>query len=316
MKSNNYKLSIFMYFFFCIWKALRLVIKKEKIDLVITYDPLKTGLIGTMICRLIRAKLAPEINGVYTSPAQWIDSPNNLSTEIKKICYKVIMRYVLKRSDGIRLLYKGQIDSLREVVKGKIIRDFPCFVPIDNFYNIRENKEVLFIGFPFKIKGVDILVKAFKIIANDYPAWKLKILGWFPNPKELNEAIDGHPQICHHPPVKYNEIPEHIGSCAIFVLPSRSEAMGRVLVEAMAAGKPRIGSNVDGIPTVINDGVDGLLFESENVDDLADKLSILMSNADLRHKLGRAGEIRAKEKFSKEIYFKNLFNFYNEVLGK
>jgi glycosyltransferase involved in cell wall biosynthesis len=48
--------------------------------------------------------------------------------------------------------------------------------------------------------------------------------------------------------------------------------MGRVLVEAMAAEKPRIGSSVGGIPTMINDGVDGYLVEPENIGDLAKKL--------------------------------------------
>ena len=95
---------------------------------------------------------------------------------------------------------------------------------------------------------------------------------------------------------------------------SRSEAMGRDLAEAMAAGKPRIGSNVDGIPSVINDGVDGLLVEPGNIDDPAEKLPMLMSNQELRQRLGKAGEIRAKKEFTKSIYFENLTNFYNEVL--
>ena len=72
-----------------------------------------------------------------------------------------------------------------------------------------------------------------------------------------------------------------------------------MLVEAMAAGKPRIGSNVDGIPTVINDGIDGLLVAPENVDDLANKLDMLMGNSDMRHELGKNGEIRAKKNFPK-----------------
>jgi glycosyltransferase involved in cell wall biosynthesis len=132
----------------------------------------------------------------------------------------------------------------------------------------------------------------------------------------LNDSIDGHPRIYHHKPVPYEEMPEHIGSCGMFVLPSRSEAMGRVLIEAMAAGKPRIGSNIEGIPSVINDGIDGLLFQTENVDALAEKMDVLMSNPELRQKLGKAGELRAKQEFTKSKYFNNLINFYNEVLEK
>jgi len=300
---------------FCIQNTISIMRKGNKINIVVTYDPLKTGLIGLIVSKIAGSKLAVEVNGVYTSPAKWMDEPDTVSTKLKRFVYPIIMRLVLKKADGIRLLFKNQIDPFRDVTQEKIIRAFPCFVPTDQFKNIEERKQVLFVGFPFKLKGVDILIEAFKKIAPKYPDWKLKILGWYPNPTELDEAIGGHQQIYHHPPVHYSEMPKHIGSCAILVLPSRSEAMGRVLVEAMAAGKPRIGSNIDGIPTVINDGVDGLLVEPENIDDLATKLDLLMGNVALRKKLGRAGEIRVKKKFTEEVYLNNIINFYNDIIN-
>ncbi len=316
MEFSNSKIRILKFLFFCIWNALKLLIKGEKIDLVTTYDPLSSGVIGLVVSYIHRTKFAPQVNGVYTSPSEWVDNAVAMETKLKKAIYPLIMHFVLKHADGITLLFKGQIDPFKKVIQDKIIHNFHSFVSIEDFRNISEDKEILFVGFPFKRKGVDILIEAFKKIAPKYPEWKLKILGWFPNPEELNKAIDGHPQIYHHKPVLHQEMPEHIGSCAILVLPSRSEAMGRVLVEAMAAGKPRIGSNVDGIPTVINNGVDGLLFEPENADDLAEKLNMLMSNPDLRRKLGKAGEIRARQEFTKEQYVRNLTNFYNKVLEK
>lgn len=314
MQFSNSMTNTIRFFIFCTWNAIKLLIKDERFDLVTTYDPLKTGLIGLVISRIHKAKFAPEVNGVYTSPAEWLDDIDSPLTKLKKIIYPKIMQFVLKRADGIRLLFRGQIDPLSNILKNKVVHNFHCFVPTEQFKNISEEKEVLFVGFPFKRKGVDILIDAFKEIASEFPEWKLKILGWFPNMGELSKAIDNHPQIYHHKPVNYEQMVEHIGKCAILVLPSRSEAMGRVLVEAMAAGKPRIGSWVDGIPTVIRDGIDGLLVEPESVPDLSEKLALLMSSSDLRKKLGSAGEKRVKKEFTKETYFKNLVNFYNCVL--
>ena len=304
------------FFLFCIFNAIKLRIQKIKVDLVITYDPIKTGLIGLFFSKIVGAKFSPEVNGVYTSPAEWLDLHDNLKNRLKKFLIPIIIRFVLNNADGIKLLFKGQIDSIHGNYRAKVIKFFPCFVPTYEFANkrINERNEVLFVGFPFKRKGVDILIHAFKRIAPKYPNWKLKILGWFPNPEELNSIINQHPQIYHHPPVHYFEMPDHISSCAILVLPSRSEAMGRVLVEAMAAGKPRIGSNVDGIPTVINDGIDGLLFESENITDLSQKLDLLMSSKELRGKMGNAGITRVKEHFTENIYYKNVIDFYNKIL--
>lgn len=314
MKSEQSKTSSLKYAFFCIRNAIMLLSEKTKIDLVITYDPLKTGLIGLFVSRMFKAKFIPEVNGVYTSQAVYMDDNGKLLKSLKGFTYPMIMRFVLKRADGIKLLFNNQIYPFKKIVKGKIIKCFPNYVATYGFKNIKEEKEVLFVGFPFRLKGVDILIKAFKAIALKYPDWKLKILGFYPDPTELNEAISGHSQIYHHKHVPHSEIPDHIGKCAILVLPSRSEAMGRVLVEAMAAGKPRIGSNVDGISTVINDGVDGLLVEPENVDDLAKKLDMLMGNPEMRQKLGNNGEIRAKVELSEERYVNNTIALYTEII--
>ncbi len=299
---------------FCIKSAVSLTRKKEVIDLVVTYDPLTTGLIAVIVSFIVNAKLVTEVNGVYTSQAIWIDSEDNIITRVKRRIYQKIMRFVLMKSDGIKLLFNNQIDPFKEITLNKIVKSFPCYVAVNEFKNIKENKEVLFVGFPLMLKGVDILIKSFKIIAPKYPDWKLKILGWYPDPEDLYSLISNHPQIFHHEPVPADDMPNHIGSCAILVLPSRSEAMGRVLVEAMAAGKPRIGSNVGGIPTVINNGVDGLLVEPEDVDDLSRKLDLLMGDQIMRHKLGKAGEIRAKKEFTEESYVNNLVDYYNEIL--
>jgi glycosyltransferase involved in cell wall biosynthesis len=307
--------SFFRYRKFCHRHAQDFLEKNGCFDLVTTYDPLKSGLIGASIAKMHGAPFAPEVNGVYTSPAEWLDEPYDIGNQIKKRVYPLIMLFVLKRAQGIRLLFPGQIDAFRNVTGSKVVHDFRRWVDTSRFVPIREDKEVFFAGFPFKRKGVDVLIAAFKQIAPKYPEWKLKILGWFPNDSELKAAIGGHAQIYRHPPVLFHEMPEHIGSCAILVLPSRSEAMGRVLLEAMSAGKPRIASNVDGIPTIVEDGRDGLLCEPGDIDDLAQKLDLLMGNPELRKKLGNAARERAKKEFTFDAYMSNLIRFYNAVIA-
>jgi glycosyltransferase involved in cell wall biosynthesis len=98
--------------------------------------------------------------------------------------------------------------------------------------------------------------------------------------------------------VNNERLAPYVGRCAAMVLPSRSEAMGRVLLEAAAAGKPRIGAAVNGIPSVIEDGVDGLLFPKNDVDALAERLTRVMSSPDLRRRLGAAARARAVREYS------------------
>ena len=89
-----------------------------------------------------------------------------------------------------------------------------------------------------------------------------------------------------HKPVFYDKVVKLMAGCSLFILPSRTEAMGRVLLEAMACEKPIIASNVGGIPEVIKNGYNGLLFKSENVDDLADKIRLVLSNKKFALMLG------------------------------
>ncbi|MCI5207450.1 MAG: glycosyltransferase, partial [Candidatus Electrothrix sp. ATG2] len=284
-------------------------------DLIITYDPLKTGLIGLLAKFYLGGKIVVEVNGVYGSPIVWEDQYGNSGNALKKKIFPMVIRFVLKRSDGIKLLFPKQLDGLRVDLAGKVVTSFFDWVNTDLFHLTGEDKEVLFVGFPFRIKGVDVLITAFKQIAAYHPDWSLKILGWYPDQTELETAIDGHPQIFYHPPVSAAEMIDHIGKCGFLVQPSRTEAMGRVLVEAMAAGKARIGSRVDGVPTVINDGVDGLLVEVENVEELAEKIDLLIRDEKLRKKLGTTAAERARKEFSAQIYVKLTSEFYQRVIG-
>ena len=223
---------------------------------------------------------------------------------------------MVRRADGVKLLYPEQLDFCRPLLAGKVVRSFFDFVgDLRPFRNLGEEKQILFVGFPFFLKGVDVLIRAFLAIAPAHPDWKLKILGWYPKPLESYFELARHPQIFHHPPVHHREMPDHMGVCAMVVLPSRSEAMGRVLLEAMGAAKPRIGARVGGIPTVIEHGVDGLLFEPENVDQLAQQIDSLIRDPALRKALGERGQARARAHFTVELFRQSVEEFYGAVLA-
>lgn len=304
----KYIISIFVYF-------LKLKFdRKVNIDLVVTYDPLKTGLLGLIAAWVYNAKFSPEVNGDYTTEVNYREINNKFMQKFKRLVFLTIERFVLKRSDGIKILYKSQIDFFKTDLQGKYIRVLPAYVDLSIFKNIEEKKEILFAGFPFYLKGVDLLIDAFKRVSDKYPEWTLKILGWYPNKQELEDKIGGHEKIYHHPPVYHKDMPEHIGRCGIFVLPSRSEAMGRVLLEAMAAGKARIGSDAGGIPTIINHGEDGLLFAAGNINSLTECLDKLLSDVSLREKLGRNGRDRAMREFSNDRFFSDFKSFYMKII--
>jgi len=101
----------------------------------------------------------------------------------------------------------------------------------------------------------------------------------------------------------------------VFVLPSLNEGMGRVLVEAMALGKPIVASHIGGIPDLITQGKNGFLVPPRNPEQLAKYIQILIEDKEKRESMGQAGK-KISLKFSKEIMVEKITGLYNELLFK
>jgi glycosyltransferase involved in cell wall biosynthesis len=221
---------------------------------------------------------------------------------------------VLSRAEAVRLLFDDQLRGFVRLPAKVLTRRFFDITHIERFHPGAEENMILGAGFPFRIKGFDILCQAFLSIAARYPNWKLVLIG-HRVPEELLAAGLEHPQIQTRPGVYQPELAEWISRCAIFAMPSRTEGMGRVLIEAGAAGKCRVASRVDGIPTVVEDGVDGVLVQKENVEELALTLARLIEDAPLRTRLGDAARARIQREFSGDAYLAHYAELVSSALA-
>jgi glycosyltransferase involved in cell wall biosynthesis len=92
-----------------------------------------------------------------------------------------------------------------------------------------------------------------------------------------------------------DDIPAIMPLFDVFVLPSLNEGMGRVLVEAMAAGRPVVASRVGGIPDLVRHGETGLLVTARDDEAIAASISMLLGNPARAERMGAAGRLRSLE---------------------
>ncbi len=182
----------------------------------------------------------------------------------------------------------------------------PSYVPGDYAF---------FAGRIEPLKGVPTLWKACKEI----PEFRVKLAGRGPllEEGEIFCKENGLNEVQHLGFQTGDALKALFRESRFVALPSECyENSPMVILEAFAAGKPVIASRIGGIPELIEEGVDGLLFEPGNVQELASAMRRLVDNPDLAEEMGRRGRAKVEERYSLEAYMKSLVRVYNKALNR
>jgi glycosyltransferase involved in cell wall biosynthesis len=207
---------------------------------------------------------------------------------------------------------------------GKPLRQFIAWTDIEVFQESgalgqKTGEEVyfLYVGVLIPRKGIHILLDAFARVIHDFPDAKLLIIGGPENPeyavslKERVLSLGLKDKVVFRKPVSQKELAQYMVRSEVLILPSFSEALGLVVLEAMATGTPVIGSDIGGIPDLIEDGVTGFLVPPGDVLFLADRLRWVLQNRKETASMGR----RAKE-FATKIYSSESYIQHYDLLFK
>lgn len=169
---------------------------------------------------------------------------------------------------------------------------------------------VLYIGRLVPEKGVETLLKAH---ANSANKWPLIVAGTGPLLDVLKAQYNPSIFVGH---LAGDALKSMIEKAAVVVVPSEwYENCPMSVLEAMAYGKPVVGSRMGGIPELVEDGKTGLLYTAGNVNELTVVLDRLMSSSTLRQEMGAAGRLRVTNYFSLDKHNKVLIDIYQFVLG-
>ncbi len=168
----------------------------------------------------------------------------------------------------------------------------------------------LYFGRLSKEKGIETLLKAHVASEKSLP---LKVVGTGP----LFEVLQkDYPQAEFLGYKSGDELNNLIAKTAFVVVPSEwYENCSMVVLEAMAFGKPIIGSRIGGIPEQIEDGKTGFLFEMGNKKELAEKMVTLSGDSELRMAMGKAARAKLKREYSLQQHCAKLLQIYESLLN-
>ena len=179
----------------------------------------------------------------------------------------------------------------------------------------KKNKKILlFVGNLVPVKGVDILIEAFKQVRHKESDVELFIIGDGPEKNILEQKANKYKidKVIHFLGSREHKvIPLYINSADVIVQPSRNEGRGVVILEALACGKPVVASRVGGIPeTIVSDKL-GILVEKENPEALAKGILKALSRS-----WDRAYQKNFVKQFTNDRLTEKITKVYDDVLDR
>jgi glycosyltransferase involved in cell wall biosynthesis len=208
------------------------------------------------------ARVIVEVHGDWRTFGRLYGSPSRRL--IARIADRV-GTWAVRRADRVRSVSPYTARLVREVGR-EPDASFPAFMDLEPFeapvVPLPDAPRALFVGVLEPYKNIDGLAEAWRLAAPSLPDAELHVVGRGSR-SQLVESLVEDGLARWDPRLATHEVAAALDDASVLVLPSRSEGMGRVVIEALLRGRPVIGSAVGGIPDLVSDGENGLLVDPE-----------------------------------------------------
>ena len=295
------------------WKmvALKTLLSKSRIDVLICCQN-KDVKIGARAARSLGIKAIFARQGIQ-----------NLTNKKKYI--KPFTHYIdgiITNANSIKKTYENfgwfPDDFIHVVYNGV---ELPVNTPIMDLheeYELAQKSQTIFsAGRLDHQKGFDLLIKVALKAKQQQLNWQFVIAGNGKLKNELTSMVkkSGVTDMVHFIGFS-DQVPSLVKSADVFVLPSRYEGMPNAVLEAMSMGKACVATSVNGAPELVEDGISGFLVASENVDQLFEKLKIILADEKLRMSMGLKARERVQSHFTIENMIDNLEKLFKNQIEK
>ena len=284
-----------------LWRIIRL----HRIQIVNVHYPISPFSYFAILRVLCSIKLVSSVHG-----ADFLPEGRSLPS------YPRALRWLISASDLIVAPSRGHLNDFLEI--------FPHLAPkavcihnslaVEDFHgavdrpsSLPQRRYLLCIAQLNQKKAVDVLLRAYSNLGEDYLELDLVLAGDGPLRESLEAMVDqlgvvGRVKFLGHRP--RDHIAKLLHGCEVLVLPSRAEPFGIVVLEAMACRKPVIVTRVGGLPEIVEDGVNGLVVPPDDVGQLEQALRILLDDGAMRERIGAAGFATVNDRFRPSAFGK------------
>ena len=301
------------------------ILQRCKPQIVHTHTS-KTGIIGRLAAWLTRTPIiihTPHghvFYGHFSKPLSWLFL--QLERLLGRITHHQIaltpeegkdyLNLSVAKPDNISVIHSGvEMNRFKQSVTGNNPKRNELGIPLDSLV-------VGFVGWLTAIKGVSFLVRAMSGVIQKHQNCLLVLVGKGDEKGEeeikLKEQVENLGLADNARFLGWRQDVDEITRCFdVFVLPSLNEGMGRVLVEAMAAGLPIVATRVGGIPDLVIDGKNGMLVPPKDTVALERAISELLSDKARRKQMGETGK-RMCRPYSVEAMVEKINDLYSRLL--
>jgi glycosyltransferase involved in cell wall biosynthesis len=314
----------------------------RELGLAVREIAMRNELDAVAIAVLKRAftELAPDLVHLHTGRANWLGgwaarlagvpaiTTRRMDREVShgmrtRIVYEWLTLRTVAISEGVvECLRAGGVPEQRiELIPSSV--DPSAVVPRRTRAEVRaelgasaEDSVVLAAGALVRRKGFDVLLEACAELARSGSEPRV----WIAGEGEERAALEAQrASLGLESRVRLlgerHDVPDLLGACDVFAMPSRREGLGVAALEAMCAGRPVVASAVGGLREAVIDGECGFLVEPGDAPGLARALARILSDARLAQDLGRGGRERVRERYLAEQMVEAYEALYRRVLA-
>lgn len=278
-----------------------------------TYAPLLPAFLASRIHGTPMVATIHDVSSAHGD--QWLQSSKTatiLERVLMRLPYDGVITVSRSTASALTELHGRNPDGIHIIPNGVDPELIDSVTPATGNY-------IIFVGRLAPHKHVDHLIEVFSKLAIDFPDLRLEIIGDGVERARLKAMVDDcgiRDSVTFHHNLSYPEVISRIMGARVLVLPSTREGFGMVLAEAGACGVPAVAYRSGGVVEVIDDGENGFLVEPCDKEALHDKIKLLISDDELRDRMGSQGRKKVEEEFIWDRVVDEIERTYSFIIAR